>query len=393
MAHSGSYTADVHAAVEALYAQLRATVVAREQAGGHAAAERQAIRDSGLLDLSIPRAHGGRGLPWSAIYRVVRRLAGADSALAHVLAFHHLQIASLQLYGSAAQSQVWLRRSSEQQLFWGNALNPLDTRATISAHGEGYVLQGSKSYCSGSVGSDYLLASGWHAPSQSAAVVLVPSDRAGVQIAADWNAFGQRQTDSGTVTFEQVPIHPDEVLLAPGVTRTPRASLRTQVSQLILTNLYLGIAQEAFDEAREQIRHATRPPVFSSAQVACQDPYIQHRTAELWLLIRPAQLAADDAARQLDDALDQGDALRADQRGLVAVAVSEAKALAHKAALEVSSQFFELTGARATSRALGLDRFWRNARVHTLHDPIDYKYRDIGRYLLDGAYPEPTPYS
>ncbi len=73
--------------------------------------------------------------------------------------------------------------------------------------------------------------------------------------------------------------------------------------------------------------------------------------------------------------------------------VAQAKVLAHKAALEVSSQFFELTGARATSGRLGLDRFWRNARVHTLHDPVDYKYRDVGRYLLEGLYPEPTSYS
>ena len=77
----------------------------------------------------------------------------------------------------------------------------------------------------------------------------------------------------------------------------------------------------------------------------------------------------------------------------MAIAANEAKVLAHRGAIEVSSQFFELTGARATSQKLGLDRFWRNARVHTLHDPIDYKYRDIGLYLLDGQYPEPTSYS
>ena len=75
------------------------------------------------------------------------------------------------------------------------------------------------------------------------------------------------------------------------------------------------------------------------------------------------------------------------------MAVAEAKALAHRAALEVSSQVFELTGAGATGTSLGLDRFWRNARVHTLHDPIDYKLRDIGRHLLEGVYPTPTSYS
>jgi alkylation response protein AidB-like acyl-CoA dehydrogenase len=67
--------------------------------------------------------------------------------------------------------------------------------------------------------------------------------------------------------------------------------------------------------------------------------------------------------------------------------------LAHRAALDIGSQLFELTGARSTGARYGFDRFWRNARVHTLHDPVDYKLRDLGRYALDGSLPEPTPYS
>ncbi|MDR7307432.1 acyl-CoA dehydrogenase family protein [Rhodoferax saidenbachensis] len=386
-------SADIDAQVEALYTQLQATAVVRDQQGGHATAERQAIRDSGLLNLSIPKVWGGSGALWSDIYKAIRRLAEADSALAHVFAFHHLQVASIQQFGNAEQHARLLKATVEQQIFWGNALNPLDKRATVTECDGGFVLQGPKSYCSGSVGSDYLLASGWHAASQSAVVVVVPSTRQGVTIVADWDAFGQRQTDSGTVQFDQVQIRHDEVLQGPGVQRTPWATLRTQVSQLILTNLYLGLAQGAFDEARHQIQHHTRPSFFSTAASASQDPYVQHRIAELWLLIRPAVLVADDAARQLDTAWAVGPTLTAQQRGEVAIAVNEAKALAHKASLEVSSQFFELTGARASSQSLGLDRFWRNARVHTLHDPIDYKYRDLGRYLLDGQFPDPTPYS
>jgi alkylation response protein AidB-like acyl-CoA dehydrogenase len=63
------------------------------------------------------------------------------------------------------------------------------------------------------------------------------------------------------------------------------------------------------------------------------------------------------------------------------------------AGVEISSQLFELTGARSTSAKYGFDRYWRNVRVHTLHDPIDYKYRDLGRYALQGTLPEPTAYS
>jgi alkylation response protein AidB-like acyl-CoA dehydrogenase len=126
---------------------------------------------------------------------------------------------------------------------------------------------------------------------------------------------------------------------------------------------------------------------------ASDDPLIQHRYGQLWLLLRPAELAANHAARELDHAFRKGALLSAQERGEVAVAVAEAKALSHRAGIETSSQMFELTGARATSQRLGYDRFWRNVRVHTLHDPIDYKLRDLGRYALDGRVPEPTAYS
>jgi len=385
--------ADISTVLDKLVARLAETAVLRDQQGGHAATEREAIRASGLLHLGTPREWGGLGLPWTTVYQVVRKLAQVDSALAHVFAFHHLQIASIRLYGTAAQAERLLKETVTENLFWGNALNPLDKRTVATETPTGYVLHGDKSYCSGSVGSDRMVVSGWHEASQSLVVVALPTSRAGVTVVADWDAFGQRQTDSGTVRFEQVHVSHDEVLTRPGTVVTPLRTLRTQVAQLVLTNLYVGIAQGAFEEARTQLRHHTRPSVLSTAATATQDPYIQHRFAELWLLLRPAVLLADEAAQQLDRALLLGTELTAQQRGEVAIAANEAKVLAHRAAIEVSSQFFELTGARATSTKLGLDRFWRNARVHTLHDPVDYKYRDIGRYLLDGQVPEPTSYS
>ena len=89
----------------------------------------------------------------------------------------------------------------------------------------------------------------------------------------------------------------------------------------------------------------------------------------------------------------RGAHLTARERGEVAVTLTGAKLLAHRAAIEIGNQMFELTGARSTSSRHGLDRYWRNARVHTLHDPVDYKLRDLGRHALDGTLPEPTAYS
>ncbi len=183
------------------------------------------------------------------------------------------------------------------------------------------------------------------------------------------------------------------MLVAPGAIHTPRMTLRPLVSQLIMTNLYLGIAIGAFDEGRQYTREQTRPWAGSGVERATDDPIVQHRYGDLKLFIRAAEAVTDVAQHQLEAALTRGPALDTAQRGELAVAVAEAKVLAHRAAMEVSSQFFELAGARATSSKLGLDRFWRNARVHTLHDPVDVKLRDIGRHALDGRPPEPGSYS
>ncbi len=384
---------DPIALAEALAERLAESAARRDREGGHAAIEREWLRESGLLALSIPTAFGGAGAPWVTVYQVIRILARADSALAHVFGFHHLQLAGIVLYGNAQQQRRLLTATVDQRLFWGNALNPLDLRTKAVATDDGYVLDGVKSFCSGSVGSDWLTVSAWDAEAGGALIGVIPTRQSGVQVHADWDAFGQRQTDSGNVHFTQAHLAADLVLQAPGQTPTVQATLRSQVAQLIMANLYLGIGQGAFDAACAYTREQSRPWFASGVDAAIDDPYIQHRYGELWLLLRPAEVLADVAAQVLDHAYDQGAALTARGRGAVAVAVAEAKVLAHKAGIEISSQMFELTGARATSARLGYDRFWRNVRVHTLHDPIDYKLRDLGRYALDGSVPEPTAYS
>jgi alkylation response protein AidB-like acyl-CoA dehydrogenase len=77
----------------------------------------------------------------------------------------------------------------------------------------------------------------------------------------------------------------------------------------------------------------------------------------------------------------------------VALLIAEARVAAARAALEITSQVFEAMGARATASRYGFDRFWRNVRVHSLHDPLDHKVRDIGHWLLSGVPPTPSLYS
>lgn len=373
--------------------RLAATAVERDRSGGHAAEEREWIRDSGLLALSVPLEYGGLGADWPTVYAAVRIVARADSALAHLLGFHHLQLAGIHLYGSAQQQRRLLADTVATRAFWGNALNPLDKRLVAVPSAGGYLLNGIKSFASGSVGADWLTISAWDPLAGAPLIAVLPTRQAGVEVQADWDAFGQRQTDSGNVRFDNVRL-PDELVLQPaGRAPTPQTTLRSQVAQLVMTNLYLGLAEGALDAARRYLREDARPWFASGVENATDDPFVQHRFGEFHLLVRPAQALADEAAHSLDAAFRRGAGLDAGERGAVAVAVAEAKVLAHRASIGIGSQLFELTGARSTSGRYGFDRFWRNARVHTLHDPVDYKVRDLGRYALDGRIPEPSAYS
>jgi alkylation response protein AidB-like acyl-CoA dehydrogenase len=82
---------------------------------------------------------------------------------------------------------------------------------------------------------------------------------------------------------------------------------------------------------------------------------------------------AEDAAEALQTAWQAEDDLGAEARGACAVATATAKVAAAQVALDITSRVFEVVGARATSTSYRFDRFWRNVRTLSLHDPLDYK--------------------
>ncbi|MFG2045090.1 hypothetical protein [Dactylosporangium sp. NPDC048998] len=59
-----------------------------------------------------------------------------------------------------------------------------------------------------------------------------------------------------------------------------------------------------------------------------------------------------------------GDQVTADQRAQVAELIATARINAIDAGLAVTAGIFDLTGARSTATAYGLDRFWRNQRCY-----------------------------
>lgn len=372
--------------------QFAQTAAERDKIGGNPKHERDLIRQSGLLGLSIPVQYGGGDADWKTIFQTIQTLAQVDSSLAHVYGFHHLLIATVQLFAQPAQYAKWFKQTAQENLFWGNTLNPLDKRTTATKISDtAYIFHGDKSFCSGSIDSDMLLCSGYNEAGKLL-IGVIPTQREGVSFLGDWNNMGQRQTDSGTSHFEQVKIHQNELLLDPGPLSTPYSSLRPLLAQLIFVHLFLGVAEGAFEMAKQTIQ-SQKAWSKSLTEQAVQDPFTQKHFAEFYVQLESVRLLANKAVDSLQTAWDIGENLTTEQRGEVSIAIATAKIAATQTSLFVTQNVFQVMGARATTAQLNLDRFWRNVRTQTLHDPIDYKYQEVGEWVLTGKVPDPSFYS
>lgn len=393
MLHPTLLPVPTHPDAEALARQFAETAVERDARGGTPKAERDALRRSGLLALSIPINYGGQGANWVETLDTVRAFARVDSSLAHVYGFHHLMLATVRLFSRPEQWEPWFEQTASRNWFWGNALNPLDDRTRVRRLDHHAEFSGKKSFCSGALDSEMLIASGLDEASGKLLIAAVPTARAGITINSDWNCFGQRQTDSGSALFERVRVENSELLLDPGPLSTPYSTLRPLLAQLIFVHLFLGLAEGALDEARRYTLNEARPWFKAGIDRASEDPYTLLHYGEFHVGLEGARLLTRQAAVLFDDAWSDDVNLDLDSRGRVAVAVATAKVAATRVGLDIASRLFEVTGARATHGAMRLDRFWRNVRVQTLHDPVDYKLRDLGDWALNATAPQPSFYS
>ncbi|MFC7614680.1 acyl-CoA dehydrogenase family protein [Actinokineospora soli] len=175
--------------------------------------------------------------------------------------------------------------------------------------------------------------------------------------------------------------------------RYPRATLPALAFQLVLSRVLTATARGALATAAEYTRRFTRAWPASGVERAVDDPHTLAAYGTLLARTDAADLLVDRAADAFATADAAGAALTPEERGATGLAIAAAKAVSSELAVEVTSRVFELTGARATANRYGLDRFWRNARTLTLHDPAVYKAAEVGRHLLTGDLPPVTGYS
>lgn len=350
-------------------------------------AEIELFSQKGLGGIRIPRQFGGAYVSNKTLVQVFRILNKADSSVGQIPQNQISLLNLIDLMGTEQQKKFIFN-----EILQGKRLanggperrtadsKTLETRLSIE-NGQ-YFLTGEKFYSTGSAFADWLAIKAWH-PQGYVALVIVKRDSAGITVADDWNGFGQRTTSSGTVKLAHVAVDPflffDERQLS------AKPTYRGAYSQLLQVAIDVGIAEAAFADLLFAIQKA-RPIVDAQVEKASFEQYTLQEVGRLNVLLDASILLLDDAADYLDE-LDQQANVTDEQAAKASILVAEAKVYANDAALIISEKLLELGGSRSSLRQHNLDQHWRNARVHTLHDPVRWKLHALGDYYLNHTLP------
>jgi alkylation response protein AidB-like acyl-CoA dehydrogenase len=383
--------------------KLRATAAARDRAGVLPVEEVGWLKSAELLGIFVPREFGGGGASWTDVTAVVQRIAEADASLAHVLLYHYFgSLAGIRGENGFVGADR-ARRIAEHQLLHGTVAQAAYPPLVIATQTlDGFRLNGSKAFTTGAALGDVLLTwvefdEGTHLGgvdvSGQLGTVHIEKGTPGLSFDDDWDNLGQRRTASGTTRFANVLVPTADVIgygIADSVTPD-------QLDVLYMYSgfaaIFTGIAIGALAESGNYIRSKSRPWVESTHASAGRDPLLLERYGELWIKAQSAVTLTDRAVAAVDAARGKGAELTWAERGVAVTLVNAARAHASDVALEVSSRVFEIAGARASALEHGLDRFWRDARTLSLHDPLRNKLVQIGDYALNGVDPTPGFYS
>lgn len=377
----------------ALAAGFAPGAAARDRERRLPVAELRQIRQSGLWGITIPREYGGAGVSYATLARVIALLSAADGSIGQIPQNHYFILEIIRHEGSEDQRRFFFERVLAGDHF-GNALVEPDVRKpedrkvslTRDADGAGWRVTVRKYYSTGALYAEWVPVAGGDADGRHW-LAIYPRDAEGLTVIDDWASFGQRTTASGSVVVDNAYL--DASLLVPHTVFADHVKPVVPSGQIMHAAIDTGLARAAFEATVAFIRKRNPLPEDAPPGTPWDDDALAIREiGDLAVSLHGAEALLERAGLAIDRAY-RTDA--ADDWTRAAVAVSEVRAASTHAALSITNKLFELAGTRSTAPEHGLDRLWRDARTHTLHDPVRWRLHDVGNYYLNDKVPLRRP--
>jgi len=322
----------------------------------------EALKDAGLMGLTIPAAYGGAGGDFLDAALVIDEMAkacgvtgriaveanmGAISAVMHYGSEEHKRLAAgLVLAGDKPAICI-----TEPQA--GSAASEMTTRA--EKRGERYVINGRKHWITGGGVSrlHLVFARVFDERGEEQGIggfLAVRGETEGLVIGPREPSMGLRGIPETEVLFEDMAVPEHRVLAPPGGFRRGFAELMTAYnSQRVgAAAVALGIAGGAY---RLALDYSQRREQFG--RPICEFQGLQWMLADMSIGIEAARLMIHKAAAGANPFPDAAEA-------------AQAKILASETAIRITNDALQVHGAMGYSRNLPLERMVRDARMFTI---------------------------
>jgi alkylation response protein AidB-like acyl-CoA dehydrogenase len=351
------------------------------------------LKQAGFGAVRLPTSAGGRGATIPQLTRLLIELSTADSNITQALRGHFAFAEDRLVAPPGSDRDRWWARFAAGEIA-GNAwteigdvpLGEANTKVIPGDHPQTFVVSGQKFYSTGGIFADWLDVYAQRTDTGQFVIAAVGAREDGVTHSDDWDGFGQRTTGSGTSTYDRVSV-PQENLIP----FDTRFRYQTAFYQLFHLATLAGIAHGAAAELAERVRARTRTFSHGNAPTYARDPQIQQVVGEVSSAAFAAEAialrAADDVQRAYETAL-TGDAERDKAANITAeLSTGKGQVVSTGLVVQATAKLFDALGASGVRADAALDRFWRNARTVSSHNPTVFKAKVIGDHEINGTEP------
>ncbi|MFC9358155.1 monooxygenase, partial [Rhodococcus sp. NPDC057014] len=249
-----------------------------------------------------------------------------------------------------------------------------------------FFANGTKYYSTGSIFADWIDLYSQRTDTGAFVIAAVEARQPAVTHSDDWNGFGQQTTGSGTSTYENAIVQPENIF-----DFSTRFKYQTAFYQLFHLATLAGIARAATDAIARRVADRTRTFSHGNAPTYAQDAQIQQVVGEVSAAAHAAEAIALHAAEPAQWAYEAAFTGSPDEEksANIAAEIASAQGQISATALVVpaTATIFDALGASGVSRDWDLDRFWRNARTVASHNPVVFKAKVVGDYEINGTEP------
>lgn len=376
-----------------IFEKIAEGTLAREQQRSLPYEQINWLKQAGFGALRVPVKFGGDGVSLPQLFQLLIELAKADSNIVQALRGHFAFVEDRLNAHKVADQALWFKRFVQGDLV-GNAWTEIgqvkigDVITRVKQKNNQLLVNGKKYYSTGTIFADWVDLFAYDETTDQHVIAAISRHASGVQVLDDWDGFGQKTTGSGTLSLTDVAIERDHILPF-----EQRFKYQTAFYQVIHLATLSGIAQSAVATFIHEVQKRDRIFSHGNADLVRNDPQILQVIGKASAQAYASETITLRTAEALQKAylshFGESEIKNIQVNNDAELESAQGQVVISALVLELTSQLFNALGASASTTSKQLDRFWRNARVVSSHNPLVYKEKVIGDWEVNH---EPLPF-